>query len=160
MLESEFAQSITKPSVPEFTVKLVEHPYDVPTTYSIDKYTGENVTNPGFHVENKKIEISIKNQPSVYGENYTLYYNVRVKGNFENNWVELYSYSDSSSGNLPPKTDSQYTVLSLPADYPPNAQVNFQVEAIIVARAERASAKGVSCYCQNRERLTLLTLFF
>ena len=28
--------SITKPSVPEFTVKLIDSSYDVPTTYSID----------------------------------------------------------------------------------------------------------------------------
>jgi hypothetical protein len=124
MVSSAFAQSITKPSVPEFTVKLVEHPYDVPTTYSIDKYTGENVTHLGYHIENKTIEISIKNQPSVWGENYTLYYNVRVKGHFEKNWTELQSYSAQS--------DSKYTVLSLPVYYPPKAQVDFQVEAIIV----------------------------
>ena len=60
-VELAFAQSITKPSLPEFTVKLVEHSYDVPTTYSIDKYTGENVTHSGYHVENKTIEVSIKN---------------------------------------------------------------------------------------------------
>jgi hypothetical protein len=139
MVESAFAQSITKPSVPEFTVKLVKHSYDVPTTYSIDKYTGENVTHPGYRVENKTMEISIKNPPTFYGENYTLYYNVRVKGHFdfENSWVELYYYSDSSSGNLPPKTDSQYTVLSFPADYSPNAQVDFQVEAVLVHSYER-----------------------
>jgi hypothetical protein len=124
MVETVFAQPIAKPSVPEFTVKLVEHPYDVPTTYSIDKYTGENITNPGYHVENKTIEISIKNPPTFYGENNILYYNVRVKGHFEKNWTELQSYSAQS--------DSEYTVLSLPVYYPPKAQVDFQVEAIIV----------------------------
>lgn len=124
IVEPVFAQSIPNLSVPEFTVKLVEHPYDVPTTYSIDKYTGENITHPGYHVENKTIEISIKNQPSAYGENYTLYYNIRVKGHFEKNWTELQSYSARS--------DSKYTVLSLPVYYPPKAQVDFQVEAIIV----------------------------
>jgi len=123
-VKSAFAQSITNPSVPEFTVKLVEHPYDVPTTYSIDKYTGENITHPGYHVENKTLEISIKNQPSVWGENYALYYNIRVKGHFEKNWTELQSYSAQS--------DSKHTVLSLPVYYPPKAQVDFQVEAIIV----------------------------
>jgi hypothetical protein len=133
----ESASAAIKPSIPEFTVKLVVHPYDVPATYSTDPYTGENITHSGYHVENKTIEISIKNQPSVYGEDYTLYYNVRVKGSFENSWVELYSYSDSSPGNLPPKTESQYTVLSLPADYPPKAQVDFQVEAILVHSYER-----------------------
>ena len=55
--------SIPKPSVPEFTVKAVSHPYDVPTTYSTDPYTGETITHEGYHVENKSIEVWIKNQP-------------------------------------------------------------------------------------------------
>jgi hypothetical protein len=54
MVSSAFAQSITKPSVPEFTLVLVDSSYDVPTTYSIDPYTGENVTHNGYHVEDKK----------------------------------------------------------------------------------------------------------
>jgi hypothetical protein len=124
VVKSAFAQSIPKPSVPEFTVKLVAHPYDVPTTYTTDPYTGENITYPGYHVENRSIESTIKNQPSVWGENYTLYYNVRVKGYFEKNWTELQSHSAQS--------DSKYTVLSLPVYYPPKAQVDFQVEAIII----------------------------
>lgn len=33
--------SISKPSVPEFTVKYVDNSYDVPPTYGIDQYTGE-----------------------------------------------------------------------------------------------------------------------
>ena len=50
--------SITKPSVPEFTVKFEAHPYDVPPTYGIDPYTGKNVmTQAGYHVENKSIEV-------------------------------------------------------------------------------------------------------
>jgi hypothetical protein len=59
MVGSVFAQSIQTPSVPEFTVKLVAHPYDVPptTTTTIDQYTGQEIvtTIPGYHVENKSI---------------------------------------------------------------------------------------------------------
>ncbi|MCJ7763000.1 hypothetical protein MUP38_06065, partial [Candidatus Bathyarchaeota archaeon] len=48
--------SITKPSVPEFTVKLADHSYDVPpsTTATTDPYTGKQTvtTQPGYHVEN------------------------------------------------------------------------------------------------------------
>ena len=59
---------IPKPLTPEFTVKIVAHPYDVPpkTTTTIDQYTGKETTTtqPGYHVENKSIEITIKNQPS------------------------------------------------------------------------------------------------
>ncbi len=43
---SVFAQSIPRPSIPEFTLKLVAHPYDVPdkTTTTIDEYTGKETT--------------------------------------------------------------------------------------------------------------------
>ena len=116
------------PSVPEFTLKYIDNSYDVSTIYSTDPYTGENITHPSYHVENRTLEISIKNQPSMYGENYTLYYNTRVKGHFEENWSELY---DSYSENLPAQSNSVYTILSLSANYPSGAQVDFQVQAIL-----------------------------
>lgn len=40
--------SITTPSVPEFSVKFVNTSYEVPTSYSIDPYTGQNVTHPNY----------------------------------------------------------------------------------------------------------------
>jgi hypothetical protein len=117
-------------SVPEFTLKLVAYPYDVPPTYGIDPYTGKNVTiQEGFHVENKSIDITIKSQP--VASNYYLFYNVRYKGHFGESWTELYSYSQYSSGSLIPQSSSEYTVLSIPAVYPfiNGAEVDFQVEA-------------------------------
>lgn len=87
MVGSVFAQS-----VPEFTLKLVAHPYDVPSTYEIDPYTGEKIiTSYGYHEENKSIEVTIKNQPFTStldaSGNYTsLYYNVRYKGNYADEW--------------------------------------------------------------------------
>ena len=51
-----------KLATPEFSVKLVSHPYDVPTTTTVwvDPYTGEKTTttNQGYHVENRSIEIT------------------------------------------------------------------------------------------------------
>jgi hypothetical protein len=128
--------STTKPSVPEFTVSLVDHSYDVPTTYSIDPYTGENVTHPGHHVENKSIEVRIKNQPFTpywiqeNENNWTInfFYNIRVKGHFAQNWSYLYGGSDPY---LPQDYGSEYTVVSLPPDFPSDAKVDFQVEALI-----------------------------
>jgi len=136
MVESAFAQSITKPSVPEFTVKAVEHPYDVPTTYSTDPYTGETITHEGRHVENKSIEIWIKNQPftpydDAEGHEVNLYYNVRVKGHFEEDWSTPKTYSESESAERIPQSNSEYTVLSLVNYYNPKAQVDYQVEAIV-----------------------------
>jgi hypothetical protein len=158
--------SITKPSVPEFTVKFVDNSYDMPATFSIDPYTGENVTNPSHRVENKTIELTIKNQPFIpYNEGgwlISFYYNVRVKGHYAENWISLYS---PAVVPLNP-SNSDYTVLSFPltlsptqpdqgyslesydsntdsysprlTGLPSNAQIDFQVEAMIgyVSRTE------------------------
>lgn len=134
--------SILKPSVPEFTVKLVDKSYDVPTTYSTDPYTGEKVTHEGYHVEKIGIQIKIKNQPFVpyyddsRGWNIGFDYNIRMKGHFSEEWSYLYRASD---GFPPQWSDSDYTVITYTdgvfgtqmIDLPPNAQVDFQVEAMI-----------------------------
>ncbi|MGD2066226.1 MAG: hypothetical protein PVI43_03540 [Candidatus Bathyarchaeota archaeon] len=139
-LQASHVSAISKPSVPEFTVELVAYPYDVPpvTTTSIDQYTGEKTvkTTPGYRVENRSIEIVIKNQPftpfislvdtpyavDVEKEIY-LYYNVRVKGHFGETWKDCLTEISPSK--------SEYTVLKVSADYPDGAQVDFQVEAML-----------------------------
>jgi hypothetical protein len=134
------AQYSPKPSIPQFSLKLISSEYTVPPSYSIDPYTGENITHSGYNVRNQSVEISIKNQHLVLTlENASLYYNVRVKGHFENaSWSELYSYDSSSpgvivsSGTLPPESNSQYTVLYYPVNgFANNTQLDFQVEAFI-----------------------------
>jgi hypothetical protein len=137
--------SITKPSVPEFTVQIVAYPYDVPTTHSIDPYTGQDITHLGYHVENKSIEVTIKNQPfTPYNEsgwNVDFYYDVRIKGHYVENWTELYNpilYPELYTAG------SQYTVFNYQEEYsdtegihfdigtfPAGGQVDFQVEAMI-----------------------------
>lgn len=86
---------ITKPSIPEFTVKLADNSYDIPTTYSIDPYTGVNVTHPGHRVVNRTVELVIKNQPfvstNIDGWNISFYYNVRIKGHYSEDWLTLYT---------------------------------------------------------------------
>jgi len=138
--------SVTKPSVPEFTVKLVDSSYDVPTTYSIDPYTGENVTHTGYHVESRSIDVTIKNQPFIpyydvsSGWNIGFYYNIRIKGHYSEDWIELYRASDG----YPTRSDSQYTIISYTLgentdtilgtkmiEFPYGAQEDFQVEALI-----------------------------
>ena len=156
MVGAVFAQSIPKPSVPEFTVELVDSSYDVPTTYSIDPYTGENLTHAGYRVESRTIEIRIKNEPFTpfsitNGSNtYTVrfYYNIRFKGHFEEEWHKIYNPNVNgllaSYGSY--RTEA---VLSLEGEYssteglkippqgiyfptfPPNSQIDFQVEAMI-----------------------------
>ena len=149
MVGSVFAQSIPTPSIPEFTVELVDSSYDVPTTYSIDPFTGENVTHEGYHVESRTIEVKIKNHPFTpyeiqdsAGNSWTInfYFNIRIKGHFSEDWIELYRPSDG----YPYQSDSDYTIFSYDwggdADtilgtkmmrIPAGSQVDFQVEAMI-----------------------------
>jgi hypothetical protein len=141
--------AVPVPSVPEFTVKLVAYPYDVaPTTTSrIDSYTGKEIvtTTGGYHVENKSIEITIKNQPlaaysDAEGHTINIYYNVRVKGHFAQDWEwkELFSPYEISSREgfcwalkqSPIQSSAKSTVLSCSADYPDGSQVDFQVQAL------------------------------
>lgn len=140
--------AIPKPSVPEFTLEFDDESYDVPTTYEIDPYTGENVTHPGYHVPRTAFKMTIENQPFVpyYDEesewNISFYYNIRMKGSYSEDWIELYRPSDG----YPHQSDIEYTVISLGTlggtglalktsakmiDVPSGGQVDFQVEAMI-----------------------------
>jgi hypothetical protein len=137
--ESTEPTSIPKPSVPEFTVKLVDNSYDVPakTTTEIDQYTGKEVvtTIPGYHVKNKSIEITITNQPlspytDVDGYEVNLYYNIRVKGHFGEEWTAPTSFQGYNPiSRIPVYSSSGYTVVTCSANYPDYAQLDFQVEA-------------------------------
>ena len=106
------SSAIPKPSVPEFTLTYVVQSYDVPPTYGVDPYTGENVTiQSGYHLENRSIEVSIINQPfSPYNDangNYIrLYYNVSYKGHYANNW----NYYPNWRGWYP-ASSSEFTVI-------------------------------------------------
>ena len=107
MLESAYAQSIPKPSVPEFTVQYIKTSYSV-----IDPYTGVSQ-----QVDNSTIEVKIKNQPFTYTNNgisYHLYYNVRTKPHFEGNWIERYPIIDRANSpyNTTTKTFSSSKYLT------------------------------------------------
>ena len=142
---------IPTPSVPEFTVKYVNSSYEVPTSYSINPYTGQNVTNPSYYIDNESIVLTISNQPftsfidNINGApwNISLFYDVREKGHYAENWTNLYY-----TGYFPIKASSQYTVLTYPAQHYSNApdsymlgdisvqipeggQIDIQVEALI-----------------------------
>jgi len=123
--------------VPEFTLKYVDNSYDVPSydvppTYGIDPYTGKNVTIreghhvEGYHVENKSIEVWIKNQ-NLSNSSPNLFYNVRYKGHFGEDWTALRERIPAFS----PYWNSEYTVVTCSADYPNHAQLDFQVEAVL-----------------------------
>ena len=94
MVESAFARSIAKPSVPEFTVKYVDNSYYIPSVYGIDQYSGKTVqTGGGFTVYNKTIEVTIISQsftPYVFndGTPHSVYlrWDIAFKGHFGEDW--------------------------------------------------------------------------
>lgn len=140
VIKSAFAQAIPKPSVPQFTLSLVDKSYDVlpKTTSTTDPYNGKITTTtiPGYHVKNFVIELSIKNQPfppTINGNKSSLWYDVQTKGHFEAEWTEQYPVSTMSPTNLPWPTQSSsgYTLLSFPASYRTDDKVDFQVKAIL-----------------------------
>jgi hypothetical protein len=132
--------SVTTPSVPEFTLRNVAYPYDVPatTTSTTDPYTGKvtTTTTPGYHVENKTIEAIIKNPPGAS------YYNFRYKGHFEEKWKYDPFNPDSGVGyflgdyfGVPfQASSSSITVLSLYffqwLSIPENGTVDVQVQTL------------------------------
>ncbi len=129
------------PSVPEFTLAYVDHSYDVPITRwtTTDPYTGAQVSHSsgGEHVDNRTIDVTIKNQPfSAYNDpnsNQTvnLYYNIRSKGHFET-WSGDSDLGSHSQTGLQAST-STYTVVSFSLQYwsiPQGGQLDFEVKAI------------------------------
>jgi hypothetical protein len=142
LVKSANAQTVPKPSVSEFTAKYVDRSYTVPASTTIDQYTGQKVTNPSYYVENRTLEIAIKNQPfTPYVDNstgaqwkITLMYQIRTRGHFAQNWTNLYFVDD---GFLP-ASNSDYTTVSYSlgegspwGNLQANAQVDFQVEAMV-----------------------------
>jgi hypothetical protein len=107
-VKSALAQ--TQPSVPEFTLKVFDYSYDVPTTSSIDAYTGKLVTQQGYHVQKMDLVMAIKNQPLVYQFNSEqsiyapprferFYYNINLKGHYTKDWNEFYIHDELPSAN-------------------------------------------------------------
>lgn len=148
MVKQSEAQTIPKPSVPEFTLNYIDYSYDVPPTYKINEYTGETVAIGGYHIKNMTIQVSIKNNPIQSNDATShLYYNVRFKGHFGKEWSETPSVIVKNSS---PSTFSQYvnispynfrllkqssyeytTFLFSVNDYIPNSSIDFQVEAVL-----------------------------
>jgi hypothetical protein len=86
------AQSVPKPSVPGFSVRFVDASYNVSST---NAYTGLSETNP---VSNASIVFTVFNQPFV-SPNYQLYFNIRVKPHYADNWTEIYPVVNTTSAN-------------------------------------------------------------
>ena len=128
-VESSNAQTISTPSIPQFTLKLVNASY---ITTSTNSYTGQSQSQL---INNDSIEITIKNQPFGYINNsldYQIYFNIRVKPHFstnDNNWTEIYPLRNLTSSKpnengftyaryilpeSPVQSNQEYTTISFP----------------------------------------------
>jgi hypothetical protein len=127
------AQPIAKLSTPEVTIKLVNHSYEVAPTSSSSTYPYNNktttITTPGYHVQNFTIDLTVKNQPipsSIDGNTSYLLYDIRTKGHYGKDWIE-----NNPAVHNAVQSTSEYTVISLPANYAIGDEVDFQVRAIL-----------------------------
>jgi len=129
-------QAVSKPAVPQFSIKIIGDAYDVPltATTTVDPYTGKEITTTtgGYHQDDRKIEVSIKNQPFTpytdsNGCSVRLYYIVQYKGHFSDD-----EWKDSRSPFF--QSDSSYTVITQWDSVPKfvaGSQLDFRVKAIM-----------------------------
>jgi hypothetical protein len=148
------AQTIPKPSTPEFTVRYVNRSYFVSATHDIDIYTGKNVTtHEAYYVQRKTIELTIKNQAFTAfkdSDNHSinLYYSVRMKGYFGGSWNypnigDYYVEGKPEVNYVRANTSSDSTVIAYGLvgnngtvgyycfDISAGGQADFQVQAFI-----------------------------
>jgi hypothetical protein len=131
------AQTIPKPSVPTFTVALIDSSYDIPPTTSVNPYNGEVTTEEGRHVESRTIQVSVKNQPftpfSINNKTVYLHYEVHWKGHFETEWHQEYYPLDNHYliSIEDARLKNEYSVFSFKDYWPQDAQIDFQVKARI-----------------------------
>ena len=128
--QSTYAQSIPKPSVPEFTVELINN----------------STTVSGNNVEDFSIVVTIKNQPvaSEWADKFC--YNVRIKSHSSQNWTTFYfpetGPKQSSTGytKISYEVSKSSTLINLTSNtgFPGfiwgierNSPIDFQVEAVV-----------------------------
>lgn len=156
ILQYASAQSTPKQSIPEFSSKYIDLSYNVPPTYGTDQYTGKTIiTEDGYHVDNRSIQFTIKNQPFTpttdpSGNQTGLYYNFRIKGAYGTEWdyypfapngvttsryVGMFGGNSTESPADLAQSSTQYTTITIeiPGVYrvPPEAQLEVQAQALI-----------------------------
>jgi hypothetical protein len=138
-IESTSAQSIPKPSTPEFTVKQIDQSYDVAPSTTTNPYTGEPTTTPSYHVSKLSIEVTIKNQPytptTVNGNTTGIFYNVEAKSNKPHYAAGFEGYNEYANR----ASSEDYTVVTVNVDNREGGvweisrgiQVDIRVQAVV-----------------------------
>jgi hypothetical protein len=124
------AQTIPKPSVPQFTLQLVGPPFIQNTTYSLNPNTGQIEPNIGYTNQYSQLVIVVKNQQfdSQYG---SIYYNVTRNGTpFIRNGDDEVQYPEQTTGS-----DTTTITFSIFGGWGYGSivgqQVNIQVQAML-----------------------------
>ena len=128
--------SIPTPSVPQFTIKLADHSYNVPekTRSYTDPYTGKIITetHPAYYVKNLTIDLNIKNQPtpSISGYQPFISYQIEFKGSYGKDWWDV-TNSQLILENDPIQSNSDYTLVSIrQTAFSPGDHIDFRIRAV------------------------------
>jgi hypothetical protein len=100
---------IIRPTVPEFSIRFVDSSYDIPANTSVDPFTGKTVTNPGQHINNQTITVTIKNQITLIFEGSYLHYQIQMKGHYSQEWTNISSFIQANP-------NSEYSILTYAVD--------------------------------------------
>ncbi|MCW3998989.1 MAG: hypothetical protein NWE93_01970 [Candidatus Bathyarchaeota archaeon] len=88
LLAAMASAEVSVPSVPQFSLPVVDNSRYVPETFTTDSYTGQTTSQGGYTLENITVQVTIKNQPFTSsllpdGNVTQLRYAVRFKGHFD-----------------------------------------------------------------------------
>jgi hypothetical protein len=143
------AQTAPNPSVPKYILQYVDGSYDVPTTQTIDPYTGKTITHQGYHVNQTIFEMVIQNQLNPIDD---LYYSINVKGHYSNEWINFFDLSEGLPRQDPSSTQTIIRMGTLGEDglvlqgahktitIPSGGKEDIQVQALIGSIGRNASA--------------------
>ena len=120
---------IPTPSVPQFTVKLV-NTSDLPTIYWLYPNPDSTVSIPTDNNTNYTIELTVKNQPFIppfieNGQNTALSYDVRMKEHYLENWTDVYALTEW----YPVPSNSDYTVIPFPLEVSGEPPASYNIKS-------------------------------
>lgn len=143
LVKPSYGQAV---STPTLEISTASGSYVIPTKYSINPYTGANVTNLGEIVDSFNITLTFENSPTAQ------FYDVQYKGHYTSQWSNIYlgqynvttfaSYGTQTSvtfycNNTTPLGQSPANWLNVyysgtlyPITLPLGGQLDFRVQAI------------------------------
>ena len=148
MVKLANAQTSPTPSIPKYVLQYVDGSYDVPTTQTIDPYTGKTITHQGYHVNQTDFEMVIQNQLNPIDD---LYYSIRVKGHYATEWISFFDLSEGLPLQDPSSTQTIIQLGTLDEDgltlqgahktitIPSGGKEDIQVQALIGSIGRDAS---------------------